>query len=203
MKSRLPRIAATLALTLLLNGCAPIDSIFPLYKDGDAAFDDHLLGSWQPVITDANASDKDVRWIFSHSEGDQFYGFKWGAVGVKGGFIAEVHLVRLGNDLFVDFEGDSQKLDDTPNSDNVVPYPMITTHMIGRIWLEKDSLVIHFLGDDWVKKQVKSGTFSLAHLDINGGQILTAQTEDLRKFMQAHADDKEALSEEFKLTRAK
>lgn len=203
MKSRLAGITATLALALLLNGCAPIDSIFPLYKDEDAVFDDHLVGTWQPVISEGNDSDKDARWIFSRSEGSQFYDFKWSAVGAKGGFIAKARLVHLGNNVFIDFEGDSQKLDDAPNSGNVVPYPMITTHMIGRIWLEKDTLLIHFLSDDWVKKQVKAGTFSLAHLDVNGGQILTAQTEDLRKFMQAHADDKEAMSEEFKFTRAK
>ena len=203
MKLRLAGIALTLALALLLNGCAPIDSIFPLYKDEDAVFDDHLLGTWQRVLTDVNASDKDQRWTFSHAEGEKYYDFKWGAVGTKGGFIAEVRLVRLGNALFIDFEGDAQKIDDAAKSDAVVPYPMITTHMLGRVWLEKDSLLIHFLSDDWVKEQVRAGTFSLAHLDVNGGQILTAQTDDLRKFMQAHADDTKALSEEFKFTRAK
>jgi hypothetical protein len=203
MPSRLAGFAATIALALSLSGCAPIDSIFPLYKDEDAVFDDHLLGTWQPVISDADASNKDARWIFSHAEGDQFYDFKWTAVGAKGGFIAKARLVRLGNNVFIDFEGDTQKLDEAPNSGNVVPYPMITTHMIGRVWLEKDSLLIQFLSDDWVKKQVKAGTFPLAHLDFNGGQILTAQTDDLRRFMQAHADDKDALSEEFNFTRAK
>jgi hypothetical protein len=203
MKSRLVGLAVFLALALLLNGCAPIDSIFPLYKDDDAVFDDHLLGTWQPVITDGNASDKGERWTFSHSEGEEYYDFRWGSVGAKGGFIAQVRLVRLGTNVFVDFEGDGQKLDNTPDSDAVVPYPMITTHMIGRVWLEKDSLLIHFLSDDWVKKQVKAGTFSLSHVDTNSGQILTAPTEDLRRYMQAHADDNEALSEEFKFTRAK
>jgi hypothetical protein len=50
---------------------------------------------------------------------------------------------------------------------------------------------------------VKAGTFSLAHLDADGGMILTAGTEDLRKFMQAHAEDKDALSENFELKRIK
>lgn|SRR5690348_54245 len=203
MKSRLARIVTMLALASLLNGCAPIDSIFPLYKAEDAVFDESLIGSWQPVITDANASDKDVRWVFSRSGYQPFYDFKWGVDEAKGGFIAKARLVQLGSHLFIDFEGDSQNLDDGPKSTNLVPYPMITTHMVGRIWLEKDSLLIHFLGDDWVKRQVKAGTFPLAHIDVDGGQILSAPTEDLRKFMQAHADDNQALSEEFKFTRAK
>jgi hypothetical protein len=203
MKSRLARIAATLALVSFLTGCAPIDSIFPLFKPEDAVFDDRLLGSWQPVITDSNDSDKDVRLIFSHSECNNFYDLKWTEVGAKGGFVAKTRLVRLGNNLFADFEGNMDGPDDSKPPDGPIPFPVIATHMIGRIWLEKDTLLIRFLDDDWVKTQVKAGTFSLAHLDVNGGQILTAQTEDLRKFMQAHADDNEALSDQFKFIRAK
>ena len=75
--------------------------------------------------------------------------------------------------------------------------------MLGRIWLEDNALRIHFLSDAWVKKQVKAGKFPLAHLDMNGGQLLTAGTDDLRKFMQAHADDNEALSENFECARVK
>jgi hypothetical protein len=83
MKSRLARIAATVALVSFLIGCAPIDSIFPLFKPEHAVFEDRLLGSWQPVMTDSKGSDKDARWIFSHSECNNFYDFKWTEVGAK------------------------------------------------------------------------------------------------------------------------
>lgn len=66
MKSRLAAIAAILGFALLLNGCAPIDSLFPLYKADDAVFDDRLLGTWKPVATDD--SDKDERWYISRPE---------------------------------------------------------------------------------------------------------------------------------------
>jgi hypothetical protein len=203
MKSRLARIAAILGPALLLIGCAPIDSIFPLYKADDAVFDDRLLGSWQYVVTNPNDSDKNQRWIFSHTACDAFYDFRLGIVEAKGGFFAKARLVRLENNLFIDFEGDSKQLDDEANKDSIIPFPMITAHMIGRVWLEKDTLQIHFLSDDWVKKQVAAGTLSLAHLAVNGGQILTAETEDLRKYMRAHADDKEALSDNYEFVRAK
>jgi hypothetical protein len=75
--------------------------------------------------------------------------------------------------------------------------------MIGRIWLEQDTMQIHLLDDEWVKKQTEAGTFSLAHLNLDSDQILTAQTQDLRQFVQAHADDIEALSVIYKLIRAK
>jgi hypothetical protein len=202
MKSRLARIAATLALVSFLTGCAPIDSIFPLFKPEDAVFDYRLLGSWQYVVANPNDSDKNQRWIFSHSDCNNFYDFKWTEVGAKGGFVAKTRLVRLGNNLFADFEGNMDGPDDSIPPDGPIPFPAIATHMIGRFGWKK-TLQIHFLSDDWVKKQVKAGSFSLAHMDINGGQILTAQTEDLRKYMQAHADDKEALSDSYEFVRAK
>ena len=203
MKSRIAGVLATLAWALLLIGCAPTDSLFPLYKADEAVFDNHLLGTWQPVITDANARDKDQRWIFSHSEGQQYYDFQWSAAGAKGGFVAKARLVRLGDNLFIDFEGDTDKLEDPPRADVLVPFPIVPSHMIGRVWLEKGLLQIHFLHDDWVKKQIEAGTFSLAHVDVGSHQILAAQTDDLRKFMQADADDREALSSNFQFVRAK
>lgn len=57
--------------------------------------------------------------------------------------------------------------------------------MIARVWLEKGTLQIHFLHDDGVKSQLAAGTFSLAHVDVGSYQILAAQSDDLRKFMQA------------------
>src|ERR1700674_5636066 len=167
MKSRLARTDAVLALALLLNGCAPIDSLFPLYKMDDAAFDDHLLGTWKAVITETNNGDKDGQWVFEHPRNDKFYDFTMAAVGTKGGFTAKARLVRLGNYLFTDFEGDDRSnASETP--DVLFPFPMITTHMIGRVWLDGDSLQVHLLGDDWVKKQIKAGTFPLSYAELDG-----------------------------------
>ncbi|HKW57255.1 MAG TPA: hypothetical protein VJN42_07840 [Candidatus Acidoferrum sp.] len=194
-------IAATLSGAALLGGCAPVDSVFPLYKPEDTAFENRLVGTWEPVVKDANSSENEKRWICSHARSDRFYDFKWTAVGRKGGFVAKARLVQLGNNLFIDFEGDDSGIDE--ETDNLAAFPAVTTHMIGRIWLTGDVLQIHFLSDDWVKKQVKAGTFPLASLDAGNGPLLTASTDALRKFMEAHAEDSEALSENFEFTRSK
>lgn len=68
---------------------------------------------------------------------------------------------------------------------------------------QKDSLELPCLGDDGVKGRMKAGRFPLPHLGENGDLILPAGTEELRKFMQGHAEDKEALAEESKLVREK
>ena len=143
------------------------------------------------------------RWYFLESDDKKSYDFKWGAVGAKGGFVAKARLVRLGNVMFIDFEGDDSKVKDEEQKDNLTIYPAISTHMMGRIWLTDKALEIHFLKDDWVKAQMKAGTFGLAGLNVEGVPLLTAKTEDLQKFMQEYAEDQEALSENFSLVREK
>jgi hypothetical protein len=205
VRTQLARRIPLIALLFLLNGCAPINSIFPLYLPEDTAFDSRLIGNWQPALTDPDTFDKNSRWFITKSGKDKFYDFKWGTADAKGGFVAKARLVQLGANLFIDFEGDDDSLEapEKNQTANIAPFPTISTHMIGRVWLEKDTLRIQFLSDDWIKKQVKAGTLSLAHVDPDGEPILIAKTDDLRKFMQAHADDTDALSEKYEFKRVK
>jgi hypothetical protein len=202
MNSRLTTIAAVLVLALSLIGCAPADCVYSLYEPTDAASDDRLLGTWQPVATDSN-SEKDWRWNFVHSKEDKFYDFTFCVRGEKGGLVAKARLVEIGNYLFVDFKGDLDRTLGSEKLDSLITYPVVPTHAIGRIWIEKDALRIHFLKDDWAKDQSRVGKLALAHLDLDGYPLITANTEDLRKFVQAHAEDTDALSENYELERVK
>jgi hypothetical protein len=201
MARRLAWIVFALALTVQLNGCAPVDSFFPLYKPEDKAFEARLVGVWK--FADAsNTTDKKARWSFRKSEDENFYDFKWGETGAKGGFLAKARLVQMGSALFIDFEGDSEnKALDSKNA--MIAFPAISVHMIGRIWLEGDRLQIHFLKDSWVSTQIKSSSFLLAYVGGDGNLLLTATTDELRKFMLDHADDDEALSDNYSLVRTK
>lgn len=188
----------------LVAGCAPADSVYPLYKPSDTSSDDRLAGTWQPTGKDATDAEKNQRWTFARSKDDKFYEFTLGTSGQKGGFATKVRLVGIGNYMFVDFTADFDRIN--PNDekmDNLVPYPAIPTHGIGRIWIDKDSLRIHFLRDDWVKDQMKAGKLTLAHPNVGGDCLITATTDELRNFMMAHANDTDALSESYDLQRAK
>ncbi len=46
MKRYLPFLAA-IALVLVLAGCGPADSLFPLFVGGEKEFDERLLGEWR------------------------------------------------------------------------------------------------------------------------------------------------------------
>lgn len=203
MTRRLAWLALVAASTLLLHGCGPVESFFPLYKSDDKVFEAGLVGVWKLAAPDPNNPDeRNERWTFVRPGDEVSYNLKLGTVGADGGMLAKVRLVRLASGLFADFEGDTDNVA-LESEDAVSPFPIKKTHMIGRMRLEKGSLEISLLKDDWVKERVKAGSFPLSHLGENDDLILTASTAELRKFMREHAEDKEALSENLKLVREK
>jgi hypothetical protein len=104
MKRKFVSLAVILSLAILLNGCGPMASFFPLYTADDKAFETGLLGTWKLEKPDSNnPDDKNTRWTFAKSKDENFYDFKWGAVGSKGGILAKARLVRIGSSLFADF----------------------------------------------------------------------------------------------------
>lgn len=203
MPRRLACFALVVASALLLNGCGPVASFFPLYKSDDKVFESGLVGVWKLAEPDPNNPDeKNERWVFAKSSDEISYNLKLGSVGMNGGWLIQVRLAKIGSGLFADFEGDTGN-EALESKDAVMAFPVMQTHMMGRLWLQKDSLEIHCLSDDWVKKRIKAGSFPLSHLGENGDLILTASSDDLRKFMQEHSEDNDALSENFRLVREK
>jgi len=108
-------------------------------------------------------------------------------------------MVHLGNFHFIDFgtaDADKRKFRE-------IPFPAIESHSFGRIHLEKGNVRIDFLGDDWVKEQGRAGKLELASVRTGNGPVISASTEELRKFALEHAEDKEAFSEPYALSRKK
>ena len=62
---------------------------------------------------------------------------------------------------------------------------------------------IAFLSDEWIKDHAKEGNLTLPNIAGPDGILLTAKTEELRKFAIEHAEDTEAFSEQFVFERKK
>jgi hypothetical protein len=125
----------SLLVTLLLgilaaDGCGPVNSLFALYTKEDKSFDENLVGEWQQNPETASESDKNGRWVFLRDGDSSVYKTSLVTIGKQGGSFAKARLVHLGNAIFVDFEPDT---DSPGDSERAVRFPIIESHMIGRI----------------------------------------------------------------------
>lgn len=197
MKRFLP-LAVIAASVLLLAGCEPQKSLFPLFTDQDKLFDKQLLGEWKIWSgTELKAGEKPALIIFNADVDGYTYDVKIPKFGDEGNAIltSRARLVKLGNSLFVDFSA--------PELDNLTlfPYPAVESHVFGRLSLEKDKARIDLLSDDWVQDSIKAGKLTLADVPLPN-PVLSASTADLREFVVEHAEDQKAFSETFTMVRS-
>jgi hypothetical protein len=204
------KMAAAIALGLacaLLAGCAPQDSLFPLFVKSDRVFEEQLLGQW--IVqggSEIKPDEKSGHAIFQKGSDAISYEITIPDFDENGEkLISTGRLVRLGTYLFIDLGSPEMGTEKNPS----FPYPAIAGHVIGRVYLEKDKMRIDFLSDQWVSDQAKAGKLTLSSIRIGVETVfsipdrivLSAATEDLRKFALQHAEDKEAFSDTFAFQR--
>ena len=213
MRHRL-RASAVFSMLLLFSSCGPVKSLFPLFLDSDKVFDATLLGEWRelpdpnqkapnqgdPKRKESSSKDENARWFFSKNEDGLSYDLSVSEPGKKDSNRVNARLVRLGDALFVDLTDEEQDPADTTGSASVSAIP---AHIIGRIRLDKNEMTLSLLDEQWVSNQVDKGNFPLAQVKSPDGEVLFCTTEELRKFVSIHADDKEAFSFAWRLARVK
>ncbi len=85
-----------LPLAVLLTGCAPVDSLNPLYTDKDVVFDETLLGQWGTAdegLNFAKLGENGYRIVMSGKDDD---------TGQVTTFVFDAHLVNLQGHRFLD-----------------------------------------------------------------------------------------------------
>jgi hypothetical protein len=195
------RMLIVVSAAIWLAGCGPAGSLFPLFVNCDKEFDERLLGAWrfQDGAPFKHGEDSG-RMVFRKSVDSSEYEATLYDFDEKGVDLAmTAHLVRLGNYLFIDFgapDMDKRKFSE-------VPFPTIQSHMFGRIQLEKDSVRFDLLNDDWVREQNETGKPTLAIVRTADGLMISATTEEMRKFAAEHAEDSNVFSDTYSLSRTK
>ena len=98
MKRMLPALSALCCV--LLAGCAPQDSLFPLFLESDAAFDPQILGTWMVQAGPGQKSNEDKRQaLFAKGEREGTYEVTIPNLDHGTAFISRARLVKLGNYL--------------------------------------------------------------------------------------------------------
>ena len=174
-------------LAAVIGGCVP--SLHPLYTDKDVVFDDALLGKWE---SDAS---NDPNWVWQFDKGtNNSYDLTLTDKEGKGKFI--VYLVRLDKMQFLDlYPSDPETL----KTCILWNMHVIPAHTFIKVEQTKPAFKIRFMEPDTVGEMLIKDPNLVKHeiIEHDGtkGVVLTASTEDLQRFIKAHANDKDFFGE--------
>jgi hypothetical protein len=186
-------VPGLVAICLFLGGCVPVLSLFGLYDKSSLTSDDQIVGKWE-TFDENNKEKSECCWIFTKSDD----GYSMTVPNPDDNLIwySTVHLVKLGDAMFVDIEPNTEK----PDHITRIPFPMAKVHVFGRIWIEKDSVRMGLLDDEGMKAAVASGKTRLTYINAED-LVLTSTTMQLQAFAREHANDKDAFSIDLNLRR--
>ena len=195
---KIRRILLALVMILPLAACEPVLALNSLATDEELVFEPELVGAWKGYWSESLT----WTWTFEKS-GD--CGYKLTITDpeeIEGGAaIFDVGLVRLGPYLFMDAQPKKVTYKDQRREAGMAVIP---SHYFGRVWLEGEKLRIHILDDKWLKKAIAKKRVKLQHVKPErSGIVLTASTAELQRFALQYAEEDEAFSFKFELTRAK
>ena len=182
---------------VLLSGCVPVISLYPLYTGKDVVFEEKLLGTWVQDDGETTWEFKTIdepnnayKLIFSDDEGK------------KGSFIAR--LVKLQNRRFLDVYPSEVpwELDDPNKTD--WPYNaffLIPAHAFLRVDSIGPQLKIRLLLESEVEELLKQEPKAIKHAVIEDRLVLTASTKELQAFVLKYADGDELFTGDIVLGR--
>ena len=175
---------------VLLGGCLPTVSVYPLHDKGTVVFDPNLVGTWVEDSNDPNEADN---WQFKAHKDDKglkAYELRVADEDGKGLFFA--YLVRLEGKLFLDlvaaklpWEDDLEKADWPYNV-----FLLLPANLFLRVESIEPVLKMRAMDDDKFKKLLEADPKVLRHTVSDERLVLTADTKELQAFMLKHADDK-------------
>lgn len=173
-------------------------SLLPLFDDGYLVSEPGLVGTWK-------VADGADTWTFEKAEGLEYlltqrqaeYDVERSAdreapsTKVPGDTVRlRARLGRLGAGLFLDLIPTGK---DNPEVHNdLYNAHMIPGHTLARVWLDKDSLRIVFLDEDWLTEAIKDGRIALTQVQTENFLVLTAPTSGLQTFILKYGGDKKA-----------
>jgi hypothetical protein len=181
MKTKLLKLAAAVALPLMLAGCIVL-SVYPFYTPKDLIFDGALAGRW------ADASKTNQFWQFTGMDG-KFYLLATTDDTSTNCF--EAHLFRLKHYQFLDL---------LTTNRNDFQMPM---HLIAKAVHTDTNLTFEFMDFGWLASLLETNPAVLRHIVVpndagktndNNMVYLTADTRDLQKFLLKHAEDTNAFN---------
>ena len=178
------KIILILLLALSLWGCVPQLSLYPLWDKEHLASEPVLVGTWL---------NEDGTESIQFEEEDQqkylvVYSAKDKDKSSQSSFT--MHMVRLDDNLFFDFEPDPSALEERLKSELYLP--LVSAHFFARARVVGDELRFAVLDDEAFLKKVQNDKIDIRYdrpIPGNDDHVLTAKTEAIQKFFSKYAAD--------------
>jgi len=197
MKTKSILFIAVFAISMMLSGCL-IKSLHPFYSEEDVVFKPELIGSW---LDSDSASWEFEQYSFSHGfmQGDSLDN-SYKVHFVEGDSIVSifnVHLFMLNDEYYMDFYPMMSELFE----DEFYSMHLLPTHSLAKVELKGNTTMkIMWFNEDWLNSLFEENRVKIAHEVIKIDEhefgtvyALTAQTDELQKFIVKYGDDPEAI----------
>jgi hypothetical protein len=176
------------SLAMLLQGCI-VKSLHPFYAKTDLIYKKDLINTWQDQ--DGN------KWRISRvDEQPQAYEMTFTAENKTATFLA--HLFELGGNTFLDF----RPLASDGSANDLFEMHLLPSHSVAKVTrLSNEAVEIKWFNEEWLHKLFSQNRIKISHeviMEENSGKdedktyVLTASTEELRKFLIKYGNDESA-----------
>jgi hypothetical protein len=194
-----PRTVIILIIMGMLVSSCVLSSLFPLYTEKDLRTDDGLIGKWQVgnpedkcywIIEKVDSSDNKGGFLGeSGTWSDYNSGKTYRLIAVQDSIKQEfaLHLLELDGIRYIDLYPVNVEV-----SPGFLAWHMVPTHIFGRIEIYENQLITRFFEQDFFIKLIEQNKIRISHVDLNGRQLITAETDELQKFAKKYADQSQA-----------
>jgi hypothetical protein len=195
MKTR--AFLVTLILIILAVSCIP--SLYPLYRDKDLLFDTRLLGLFNTegnMIGDIGGDTWEfdrLDWQTENKSGNEWNQFRSGKtyklIALEDEKRAEfaVHLIKLGKNYYLDFFPVKYNIPHV-----MLDMQLMPAHIFGKIEFVNNNIVMNWFDGDFLTNMIDSNKIKISHKMLDDNILLTANTEELQKFVRKYGDNPRA-----------
>lgn len=180
-----PLLGLAILASIFLAGC-PVSDLHPLYNSGDNVVEPLLVGKWVPQDESG-----DKGFIEFQGGSGNSYTMVVQDPDSKDADHYDVHLVRLGGNLFADLRFSNR----TRGEANVdMPIGVIAAHMVVKLTVTKDDLGWATMEEEPWKNFLTSNSppekHTVGNLEYDSdASLVLADTDTLRRYVVAHAKD--------------
>jgi hypothetical protein len=188
MKTKIFLAAALVAV--LLQGCI-VKSLHPFYTQDNVLFKKELIATWQ--------DQEGGKWFIKPvKEKPNAYEMRWNKEGKDAVFIA--HLFKLEDEMYLDFFPIGS---DSESGLTIFDLHLLPTHSVAKLDI-LGATEIHFkwLNEKWLGSLFDQNRIKISHEVINDATtdedkyyVLTAQTEELQKFIIKYGHEDNAFDD--------